>query len=100
MYLIRAARPDLVIPMPSGLDLPAKGIVLGAVDLYWTRRSAEGDVTIDVVEADEIDDAIAEADAAGAAAARAAAAAAQAKGRSSPSAAAPSTSDTAAEQKG
>ncbi len=60
MYLIRPTSPDLVIPMPTGGDLPATGIVVPVPDLYWQRRAAEADVSIDEVEAETVEAAIAE----------------------------------------
>ncbi len=60
MYLIRPTSPDLVIPMPTGSDLPTAGIVVPVVDLYWQRRAAEADVSIDEVEAETVEAAIAE----------------------------------------
>ncbi len=60
MYLIRPASADLVIPMPTGGDLPAAGIVLPALDLYWVRRATDGDISAEEVKADTLDAAIAE----------------------------------------
>ena len=59
MYLVRP-KPDLLIPMPAGGDLPAAGIVLPALDLYGVRRVSEGAVTADEVTADTVIDAVAE----------------------------------------
>ena len=60
MYLIRPKSPDLVIPMPSGGDLPAAGAIVTTLDLYWVRRHRDGDVTVDEVAADTVDKALAE----------------------------------------
>lgn len=60
MHLIRPISSDLVIPMPTGGDLPAAGTVVPVVDLYWTRRAAEGDVTIDAVAAETVEEALVE----------------------------------------
>ena len=60
MHLIRPISPDLVIPMPTGSDLPATGAVVPVVDLYWHRRAAEGDVVIDTVAAETVEEALAE----------------------------------------
>lgn len=60
MYLIRRKSSDLVIPMPTGGDLPEDGAIVTAVDLYWLRRHAEGAVTIDEVAADTVAKAVIE----------------------------------------
>lgn len=60
MYFVRPKNPDLVIPMPTGGDLPKDGAILPVLDLYWTRRLSEKVVLVDVVEADTVETAIAE----------------------------------------
>ena len=60
MYLIRATSPDLVIPMPSGGDLPAEGAIVPALDLYWVRRTADRSVIATEVAAETVAEAIAE----------------------------------------
>lgn len=60
MFLIRPAREGLLIPMPTGGDLPQGGAIATALDLYWQRRKSDGDATIDEVAADTVEAAIAE----------------------------------------
>jgi hypothetical protein len=64
MYLLRPASADLVIPMPGTGDLPVTGAVVPAVDLYWVRRVKDGDVRVDEVRAETVEEALAEIEAA------------------------------------
>ncbi len=77
MYFVRPKTTDLVIPMPTGGDLPKDGAILPVLDLYWVRRVTAGDVTADEVRADTVEAAIAE---------LAAAEASTGKGRKAPAA--------------